>query len=114
MRSSLLAAIAATVLLAPGAARAAADYDTCTGFIDSLPAVISTPGTWCLRRNLATTITSGAAIEVTTDDVMIDCNGFRIVGTSPTSSASGIKGQQVMYGGVRNCSLQGFGIAIWI
>src|SRR5690606_28675588 len=57
-------ALLAGMLLVPHAARAAQSYDTCTGFIDSLPATINSQGTWCLRGNVSTAITSGNAIEV--------------------------------------------------
>src|SRR5690348_2627551 len=43
----------------PLPARAAQSYDNCTGFIDSVPATVSTQGTWCLRHDANTAITSG-------------------------------------------------------
>src|SRR5690606_14034939 len=73
-------ALLAGMLLVPHAARAAQSYDTCTGFIDSLPATINSQGTWCLRGNVSTAITSGNAIEVAANNVTIDCNGFKIGG----------------------------------
>jgi hypothetical protein len=33
-----------------GAASAAETYDNCTGFITSLPAVITRQGTWCMNE----------------------------------------------------------------
>ena len=48
MPATLVLALAA----AAPAAQAAESYDNCTGFIDSLPATISTHGVWCLRKNL--------------------------------------------------------------
>ena len=44
-------------------AAVAETYNTCTGFIDALPAVITTQGIWCLRQNLDTSATSGNMIE---------------------------------------------------
>src|SRR5690606_11400981 len=48
----LLAAVAG-LAFAPGNARAE-NHHTCEGFIDALPATISTQGVWCLRKDLAT------------------------------------------------------------
>src|SRR5688572_20901601 len=74
----LVLGLLAAVSLAP--ARATESYDGCTGFIDSLPATISTPGTWCLRGHRYTSITSGAAIRITANNVTLDCNDFRLSG----------------------------------
>src|SRR5688572_11518098 len=63
-------------------ADAAASYDACTGFIDTLPATIGTQGTWCLRNNLTSSLASGAAISIATNNVVLDCNGFKIGGLS--------------------------------
>ena len=57
---------------------AASSYDSCVGFIDVVPAVISTPGNWCLRQHLRTNLTSTNAIEVQSNNVTIDCNGFML------------------------------------
>jgi hypothetical protein len=61
----------ALVLLAAAAspALAAESYDNCTGFIDPLPAVITTQGTWCLRKDLRTAVASGHAITIATNNV---------------------------------------------
>ena len=107
--------LAALVLLAglvgsPGGARAAQSYDNCTGFINSLPATISTQGTWCLDRNVGTAIASGNAITIATNNVTIDCNDFKIGGLA-AGDASGTTG---IYAGdrqniaVRHCNVRGF------
>src|SRR5690606_25516601 len=62
------------------AAQAEETFDTCTSFIPSLPTVITSQGTWCLDKNLGTAITGGNAITVATNNVTIDCNGFKIGG----------------------------------
>src|SRR5688500_7900792 len=72
--------VAGLLALAPGASRAAESYDNCTGFIDSLPAVITKQGTWCMRKDLSTAIDTGNAITVATNNVTIDCNDFKIGG----------------------------------
>jgi parallel beta-helix repeat protein len=83
---------------------------SCTGFIDSLPAHISTQGVWCLRRNLATNISSGAAILIDTNNVTLDCNEFKIGGLSAGNSTltSGIQAADRINVTVRNCSIRGF------
>ncbi|TMK14925.1 MAG: hypothetical protein E6G72_00930, partial [Alphaproteobacteria bacterium] len=100
-----LAALAA----AASSARAASSYDNCVGYIDA-PNFIPKPGTWCLRQNLVTSITSGAAIEINADHVTIDCNGF-VLDNSPGGPRTGATGvASYGYSGitVRNCAIQGF------
>src|SRR5688572_15120554 len=63
-------------LLAP-AARAADTVHTCVGFIESVPAVITKQGTWCLRRHIETSIATGKAITLASSYVTLDCNGFK-------------------------------------
>jgi len=110
-RRSLVAAIALPVLLhAAGPAPAAESYDNCTGFIDSVPAVISAKGTWCLRRNLATAMASGAAIDIRTSNVVIDCNDFKIGGLAAgtATETSGILARSLQNIVVRQCTIRGF------
>ncbi|HEY0661013.1 MAG TPA: right-handed parallel beta-helix repeat-containing protein [Lysobacter sp.] len=107
--------VAALVSLAAvavhGEVRAAESYDNCTGFINSLPATISTQGTWCLSKHLFTSMTSGAAITLATDNVTIDCNHFRLsgFGAGAATDASGISaGASRLNATVRRCRIQGF------
>jgi parallel beta-helix repeat protein len=107
--------LAATLLLLagliamPGTVRAET-YDTCAGFIDSLPATISTQGTWCLRQNLATGITSGNAITVATNNVTIDCNDFKVGGLAAgvSTTAVGVYSVNQLNTTIRNCTIRGF------
>ena len=96
--------------LSAGPARAAESYDACTGFIDSIPATITTQGVWCLRKDLATAITNGAAITIATNNVTIDCNGFKLGGLAAgnASHARGIRAENRQNATVRNCSIRGF------
>ena len=80
MRLACLLLAAAAAMLPPASALAAESYDNCTGFIDSLPATVSTQGTWCLRANLSTAMASGDAIAVAANNVTLDCNDFKIGG----------------------------------
>jgi hypothetical protein len=100
--------------LAPAPAEAGERHHTCKGFVDTLPAVITTPGTWCLRKNLATSMTGGVAIEIATNNVTLDCNGFKINGLAGGlgTSASAIRGQARINTTVHDCGVRGFWWAI--
>ena len=93
---------------------AAESYDGCAGFIDSLPATITTQGVWCLRKDLSTAATWGAAITIATNNVTVDCNGFKIggLGGGPTSQTRGVHAQDRLNATVRNCALRGFYIGV--
>ncbi|HEY0662082.1 MAG TPA: right-handed parallel beta-helix repeat-containing protein [Lysobacter sp.] len=95
-------------------AYAAESYDNCTGFIDAVPATISTQGVWCLRQNLSTAITTGAAINITTNNVTIDCNDFKLGGLAAGdgSMAGGISAVNRQNVSVRRCGIRGFAIGI--
>ncbi|HEY0659898.1 MAG TPA: right-handed parallel beta-helix repeat-containing protein [Lysobacter sp.] len=113
--SALLAcvAIAGSAGTLPTGVRAAESYNGCTGFITSLPAVIQTQGTWCLKQDLSTGMTSGTAISVATNNVTIDCNDFKVGGLAAGAgtTANGIHstGQNIT---VRNCNVRGFRVGI--
>ena len=114
--SRLLTALAllAGMAAVPGSAMAGQSYDNCTGFIDSLPATISTQGVWCLRGNLGTAITSGSAISVESNNVTIDCNDFKIGGLAAGdgSNAIGIHAVGRQNTTVRHCNVRGFEVGI--
>jgi hypothetical protein len=116
LRLSHPATLAALMLavVVPGHALAAQSYDNCTGFIDSLPTTISSPGTWCLRKDLSTAITEGRAIAIDADDVTVDCNHFKLGGlvAGPATKADGIRSFQVDHVTVRRCNVRGFSTGI--
>lgn len=99
-----------------GALEAAESYDNCNNFIDSLPVTISTQGVWCLRKDVATGINSGAAIQIDTNNVTINCNGFKIGGLAagPVSKTKGISATGRQNITVRGCSVRGFYTGIYI
>lgn len=107
-----LAALAG-LMSVPIPARAAESYDNCTGFIDSLPATISTQGTWCLRKDLATSMSYGNAIDVAANNVTIDCNDFKVGGLAAGAGTTtyGIFSIKLNLT-VRNCNIRGFGIGV--
>src|SRR5204863_29243 len=51
----------------------------CTA-INSVPTVITAPGIYCLTKDLTTAITTGSAIEIQTNNVVIDLNSHRLGG----------------------------------
>lgn len=106
----------AILSLAPRVAQAAESYDNCTGFITSLPAVITTQGTWCLKQNLSTAITSGSAITIGNSNVTLDCNDFKIDGLAAGAgtAAKGIYANNKLNAIVRNCSVRGFYMGLFI
>jgi len=91
-------------------AQAASSYDNCAGFITSVPAVISTAGTWCLKQDVTTAITGGTAITISADNITLDCNDFRIDGLAAgtASGAVGVGGTNVNNARVRHCNIRGF------
>src|SRR4249919_2976114 len=93
----------ALLLGAPRAAEAAESYDNCTGFITSLPAVISTQGTWCLKQDLSIAV-SGIAITLNANNVTINCNDFKLTGMN---QATGIYGMKRFNNTVRHCDIRG-------
>jgi len=115
-----------SVLVASGAGRAALaaeSYDNCSGFIDSVPASITAAGTWCMRHDVSTNMASGAAITILADDVVLDCNNFKLGGLAAGMStfATGVHGGSSTGSGgrqynvtVRNCNVRGFHYGIYI
>jgi hypothetical protein len=106
--------LASLSLLGPRTAHAAPALGNCTGFIDTLPATISAPGTWCLRASLVSGTWEGApnaAITIASNDVVLDCNGFGIKGPG-IQSHTGISGYQVNRVTVRRCSVSQFELGI--
>ena len=111
VRHLLAATLAAGALsLVPGAAKAAQSYDNCTGFIETLPATITTQGTWCLHKNLSTSITSGNAITIAANNVTLDCNDFKVggLGGGSESKTNGIYADDRANVTVRQCTVRGF------
>ncbi|QDH71416.1 right-handed parallel beta-helix repeat-containing protein [Marilutibacter alkalisoli] len=105
-----LALTCVALSICPSLARAAESYDNCTGFISSLPATISTQGTWCLNKDLSTGVTSGSAITVNTNNVTLDCNHFKLGGLAAGlgTTATGIRADTRQNLTVRNCNIRGF------
>jgi len=108
--SSFMLLILVLLLAAPRVAQAAESYDNCTGFITSIPTVISTQGTWCLKQDLATAMTSGNAITINTNNVTVDCNDYKLGGLAAGigTQAWGISATDHLNATVRHCNIRGF------
>jgi hypothetical protein len=111
-RHALLALVItfAALLTASPEVLAARGYDNCTGFVTSLPTTINTQGTWCLKQNLSTSITSGEAITIGTNNVTLDCNDFIINGLTAGigTTANGVRANGHVNTTIRHCSIRGF------
>jgi len=88
---------------------AQAETINCTA-IPSLPYTISTQGIFCLTHNLDTNITTGNAIEITTNNVTIDLNGFKLGGLSAgtATQTNGIYSNEKKNITIRNGIVRGF------
>lgn len=88
---------------------ASAETTECT-VIDSVPAVISSQGVYCLKQHVSGALASGAAISVNTNNVTIDCNEFKIgnLAAGPATQATGISASGRNNVTVRNCGIRGF------
>lgn len=106
--------LAALTALPAHQAHAANPPAGCIGSVDALPAVIRTPGTWCLSHDLTTTITKGEAITIDADHVVLDCRGYRI---SPrvvnrAFSVTGIISRDRDDIAVKNCGVENLHVGI--
>ena len=83
--------------------------------ITSLPATIDTQGVYCLTGNLATSQTSGAAIEITANNVTLDLNGWKIGGQAAGTGtfATGITSSAVNVT-IQNGIVRGFITGIYL
>src|SRR5215813_5040905 len=110
----LLATIVVFAALA-GAVPSASAADNCTGFVTSVPTVITKQGVWCLRGDLTTAANGITAIDIQTNNVTIDCNGFKLNGlpAGPATLSNAIAAyEQRSNITVRNCTIRGFRFGI--
>jgi hypothetical protein len=116
IRHALLPALLlAAAALAPRPAAAAASYDQCTGFVDAPGTVITTPGVWCLRPDLALSGDGDHAIVIAADDVVLDCKGraLRLTGVQ-TVGRNGVRAEYRRGIVVRNCTFSGFRYGVFL
>lgn len=88
---------------------AAAETTECME-IQSIPAVISTQGVYCLKKHVSGSLASGNAITVNVNNVTIDCNEFKIgnLSAGAATQAVGISASSRNNVTVRNCGIRGF------
>jgi len=72
--------------------------------ITSLPAQITSQGVYCLTSKRGTSITTGVAIEILTNNVVLDLNGFALggLGGGAGTQAVGISGTNVKNVTIKN------------
>jgi hypothetical protein len=80
------------------------------GKISAVPFTISAPGVYCLTQKISSTLTSGAAIAINANNVVLDLNGYAIgnLAAGPATSAVGIYAVDRQNIVVRNGILRGF------
>lgn len=105
--------MAAAIICAGTCGNAQAEVQDCIE-ITALPATITVQGTHCLKQDLATTITSGNAITIATNNVILDMNGFKLggLGSGPGTQAVGIFAIDRQNITIRNGTVRGFGTNI--
>ncbi len=98
-----------TLATALMATPAKAETIECT-VIDSIPFIITVQGIYCLTGNLASGLTSGNMIDVQTNNVTIDMNGFKLGGLAAGAAtlANGIFALDRRNITIRNGSIRGF------
>jgi len=84
------------------------------GKITSVPYTISAPGVYCVTQKITSALTSGAAITITANNVLLDLNDFAIgnIGAGPSTTAIGIEAIDRQNIHIRNGTLRGFWVAI--
>jgi parallel beta-helix repeat protein len=110
-------AVTVVALLAAATPARADETTFCNKFITSLPYTITVQGHYCFNRNLSTAITSGNAITIDVDFVVLDLNNFKLGGGAAGigSDATGVRvlGSR-SNATIRNGNVRGFrwGIAV--
>ena len=84
--------------------------------INSLPITITTQGVYCFTSHLATSATTGSAIQINTNNVIIDFNGFKLgnLGGGVETDMVGVAATDRVNIILKNANIRGFqsGIAI--
>lgn len=103
------------IIIAAVSAPIYAETADCTR-ITSLPYTIESQGVYCLAANLATGITSGNAITINANNVVLDLNGNEVsgLGAGTGTQAYGIYGLQRKNITIKNGAVRGFMCGIWL
>jgi hypothetical protein len=90
-------------------------WETASGIagtpIGSVPFAISAPGRYFLVTNLTYGLTTGAAITINADEVILDLNGTSLHGPSGSNSAIGVLVHSRHSVTIQNGDIDGFGLA---
>src|SRR2546430_837169 len=92
-----------------GAVPAQAETTACTP-VTAVPTVITAQGIYCFTQHLNTDITTGNAIEIQTNNVILDLNGFKLGGLAagPSTLATGIHATDRQNITIKNGTVRGF------
>ena len=109
LAASLLVLFAAVFSATP----TRAETVNCTA-ITSLPAVITVQGIYCFTGHLNTAMTSGNAIDIQTNNVVLDLNGFKLGGLAAGTGthAFGIHALNRQNITIKNGTIRGFSTGI--
>jgi Right handed beta helix region len=110
MSSTKAVGLALLACLAVPAGARADETLICKRFITVVPFTISAPGHYCFRTDVRTSISTGNAITILADDVLLDLNGFSLDGTAAGTgtNANGIFTFDRRHVTVRNGTVRGF------
>ena len=112
MPTAKLAALRLIVLvLVMGASAAGAETMDCAP-ITALPAVVTVQGVYCFTGNLAIDVTSGNAIEIQTNNVVLDLNGFKLGNLAAGPGGRGIFASDRQNITIKNGTIRGFGVGV--
>ncbi len=92
---------------------AGAETINCTP-VNAVPIVITLPGVYCFTHSFVTSITSGDAILIQANNVVIDLNGFRLggLGAGLGTNAIGIRSVNQQNITIKNGTIRGFKFGI--
>ena len=102
-----------TFVLLAHSAMAPAEVVNCTD-IPAVPFTVTTPGIYCLKASLDFPAPSGIAINIASNDVVLDMNGHVLDGSAagPTTTTYGILALDRTNVTVRNGTVRGFFIGV--
>ena len=111
--AKLAASLLVLLALVLGATPARAETVNCT-HVTALPAVITGQGVYCFTGDLTTGMTSNAAIDIQTNNVVLDLNGFKLGGLAagPNTGTIGIEVNNRQNITIKNGTIRGFQVAI--
>jgi Periplasmic copper-binding protein (NosD) len=107
--------VALTAALALAAGGLWAETTNCTP-ITSLPATITSTGVYCLTQDLVTNISSGSAITIDANSVILDLNGHKLGGQAGglATFARGVYAVNHRNITVKNGTIRGFYFSVYL